>query len=75
VNKSAEVPPSQTGAVHVSPRETQEYKVALELEMWKQQQESLFEEQVSKSVVLAWLEIAFSEEVASRGGIIIHELS
>ena len=29
-----------------SPRETPEYKVAMELEIWKEQQESFFEEQV-----------------------------
>ena len=31
----------------VEPRETREYKAAMELELWKEQQESLFEKQVS----------------------------
>ncbi|XP_054843494.1 centrosomal protein of 120 kDa [Eublepharis macularius] len=45
------VPPSQPGnapEVQPEPRETLEYKAALELEMWKEMQEDLFENQLKK---------------------------
>lgn len=36
----------KTPLAQVSPRETDEYKAALELEMWKEEQEHVFENQV-----------------------------
>ncbi|XP_062985553.1 centrosomal protein of 120 kDa [Elgaria multicarinata webbii] len=45
------VPPPQphnVAEVHPEPRETLEYKAALELEMWKELQEDLFENQLKK---------------------------
>lgn len=43
------VPPTQRCCApedHPEPRETLEYKAALELEMWKEMQEDIFENQV-----------------------------
>lgn len=41
--------PYSGGEVGAKPRETLEYKAALELEMWKEMQEDLFENQVISS--------------------------
>lgn len=38
--------PRRTPENHPEPRETLEYKAALELEMWKEMQEDIFENQV-----------------------------
>ncbi len=38
---------AQQAAAEVDPRETAEYKVAIELELWKEQQEALFQGQVN----------------------------
>ncbi|XP_048359512.1 centrosomal protein of 120 kDa isoform X2 [Sphaerodactylus townsendi] len=46
-----QIPPPQPGncpEVQPEPRETLEYKAALELEMWKEMQEDLFENQLKK---------------------------
>uniref|UniRef100_A0ABM5FSZ3 Centrosomal protein of 120 kDa isoform X1 n=1 Tax=Pogona vitticeps TaxID=103695 RepID=A0ABM5FSZ3_9SAUR len=51
VNEPAVVPPPQlhnVAEVPPEPRETLEYKAALELEMWKEVQEDLFENQLKK---------------------------
>ncbi|KAK1176279.1 centrosomal protein of 120 kDa isoform X3 [Acipenser oxyrinchus oxyrinchus] len=63
------VPPSQPPQDHVpqqepEPRETLEYKVALELEMWKEMQEDLFENQL-KQKELAHMQ-ALAEEWKKR---------
>ncbi|XP_063151353.1 centrosomal protein of 120 kDa [Candoia aspera] len=42
------VVPKVQPEVHTEPRETMEYKAALELEMWKELQEDLFENQLKK---------------------------
>uniref|UniRef100_A0A673ZL44 Centrosomal protein of 120 kDa n=1 Tax=Salmo trutta TaxID=8032 RepID=A0A673ZL44_SALTR len=41
-------PPSSAGGVPTEPRETLEYRAALELEMWKEVQEDLFDDQLKK---------------------------
>uniref|UniRef100_A0A8C7U9R4 Centrosomal protein of 120 kDa n=1 Tax=Oncorhynchus mykiss TaxID=8022 RepID=A0A8C7U9R4_ONCMY len=41
-------PPSSAGGVPTEPRETLEYRAALELEMWKEMQEDLFDDQLKK---------------------------
>ncbi|XP_020332103.1 centrosomal protein of 120 kDa [Oncorhynchus kisutch] len=41
-------PPSSAGRVPTEPRETLEYRAALELEMWKEMQEDLFDDQLKK---------------------------
>ncbi|XP_064830686.1 centrosomal protein of 120 kDa [Oncorhynchus masou masou] len=41
-------PPSCAGVVPTEPRETLEYRAALELEMWKEMQEDLFDDQLKK---------------------------
>uniref|UniRef100_A0A4W5R657 Centrosomal protein of 120 kDa n=1 Tax=Hucho hucho TaxID=62062 RepID=A0A4W5R657_9TELE len=41
-------PPSSAGGVPPEPRETLEYRAALELEMWKEMQEDLFDDQLKK---------------------------
>lgn len=44
------VPPAQPGTPPVTdPRDTAEYKAALELELWKEQQEELFQAQVKQN--------------------------
>ncbi|NXH60995.1 CE120 protein, partial [Rhabdornis inornatus] len=40
--------PRRTPGDHAGPRETLEYKAALELEMWKEMQEDIFENQLKK---------------------------
>ncbi|XP_044302498.1 centrosomal protein of 120 kDa isoform X1 [Varanus komodoensis] len=50
--------------VHPEPRETLEYKAALELEMWKELQEDLFENQLKKKE-LAYMQ-ALAEEWRKR---------
>jgi len=45
--QTAGIAESQPGVGAVSPRETEEYKAALELEMWKEEQEHVFENQVT----------------------------
>ncbi|KAL0978922.1 hypothetical protein UPYG_G00177850 [Umbra pygmaea] len=42
------VPSSSTGKIPPEPRETLEYRAALELEMWKEMQEDLFDDQLKK---------------------------
>ncbi|NWI11002.1 CE120 protein, partial [Crypturellus soui] len=42
------VPPPQAPEIQPEPRETLEYKAALELEMWKEMQEDIFENQLKK---------------------------
>ncbi|NWJ04309.1 CE120 protein, partial [Crypturellus undulatus] len=42
------VPPPQAPETQPEPRETLEYKAALELEMWKEMQEDIFENQLKK---------------------------
>ncbi|NXI81865.1 CE120 protein, partial [Rhipidura dahli] len=49
--KQRHVPPTQPRCApedHPEPRETLEYKAALELEMWKEMQEDIFENQLKK---------------------------
>lgn len=41
-------PPSSAGGVPTEPRETLEYRAALELEVWKEMQEDLFDDQLKK---------------------------
>ncbi|XP_035642348.1 centrosomal protein of 120 kDa [Oncorhynchus keta] len=41
-------PPSSADRVPTEPRETLEYRAALELEMWKEMQEDLFDDQLKK---------------------------
>lgn len=43
---AAPAQPHGGGEVEAKPRETPEYRAALELEMWKEMQEDLFENQV-----------------------------
>lgn len=48
--KPSSVPPAPCPSeVQTEPRETLEYKAALELEMWKEMQEDIFENQVTLS--------------------------
>lgn len=47
-NKPAPIAmPYSGGEVKTKPRDTLEYRAALELEMWKEMQEDLFENQVT----------------------------
>lgn len=41
--------------IQVEPRETLEYKAALELEMWKEMQEDIFESQVDGNDALIFV--------------------
>lgn len=46
--KPSSLPPAPCPSeIQTEPRETLEYKAALELEMWKEMQEDLFENQVT----------------------------
>ena len=46
--KPSSVPPAPCPSeIQTEPRETLEYKAALELEMWKEMQEDIFENQVT----------------------------
>lgn len=46
--KPSSIPPAPCPSeVQTEPRETLEYKAALELEMWKEMQEDIFENQVT----------------------------
>ena len=46
------VPPAQPSPPPVTdPRDTEAYKAALELELWKEQQEELFQAQVKKNFI------------------------
>ena len=46
--------PQQPLAPVADPRETAEYKAALELEMWKEQQEELYQKMVLTKVAFHW---------------------
>nr|KAG5699532.1 hypothetical protein BaRGS_033728 [Batillaria attramentaria] len=44
----SQVAPSQPAAVHSSPRQTAEYQAALELELWKEEQQQTFEKELKQ---------------------------
>ncbi|OWK11925.1 CEP120 [Cervus elaphus hippelaphus] len=51
--KPSSVPPAPCPSeIQTEPRETLEYKAALELEMWKEMQEDIFENQVAEYTIL-----------------------
>lgn len=57
-------PPPDSAGAPIEPRETLEYKAAMELEAWKEMQEDLFDNQVTSSV----------NGVSSCQGVVFHRL-
>ena len=63
------VPPAQPSPPPVTdPRETAAYKAALELELWKEQQEELFQAQVKPNFIQLLTQLGCSVGV-SQGGL------